>query len=65
MKIWIKSLKSKKDWFVGGNDIRYTSNFLIKKGKKKFFTLSFKYKFKKDNDVVYFSYSLPYTYTRL
>ena len=65
MKIWIKSEKSKNDWFQGGTNISYKKNFLIRKGKKKYSTLSFKYNFTDDNDTVYFSYSLPYTYSRL
>ena len=49
----------------GGYNISYKRNFLIRKGRKRYYTLSFKYKFPEDNDTVYFSYSLPYTYTRL
>jgi hypothetical protein len=65
MKIQIKSEKSKKDWISGGEQITYSKNFLIRKGTKKYSTLSFKYKFKFDDDVVSFSYSLPYTYSKL
>ena len=65
MKIQVHSEKSKKGWVCGGEDITYRKNFLIRKEKKKYSTLSFKYKFQFDDDVVSFSYSLPYTYTKL
>jgi hypothetical protein len=51
-------------WFRGGEEIKYFQNSL-KRGNKYFFTLSFSYIFPHPNDVVYFAYSFPYTYSHL
>lgn len=34
-------------------------------GSKKYYTLSFTYDFRYENDLVYFAYAVPYTYTKL
>ena len=66
MKICIRS-KSDPAWHYGGTEIKYEQNLFWQNNKKekRFYTLSFKYKFLEDNDVVYFAYSYPYTYTNL
>lgn len=57
--------KRNTGWFKDGFNIEYTRNNLIKEdeGNKHYYTLSFKYTFRYDNDTVYFAYSVPYTYT--
>ena len=59
MKICIKSKKENNFWYRGGYDITYKKGFILKGSEtnKKFYTLSFKYKFMHDNDDVWFSYS--------
>jgi len=53
-------------WFKGGERISYFANGIKKDityTSKGYFTASFTYKFTHDDDVVYFAYCCPYTYT--
>lgn len=55
-------------WHKGGDNISYYANGIKKDVfyySKGFYTLSFSYKFKHDDDTVYFAYSYPYTYSDL
>ena len=57
-------------WHRDGYNITYTENeddikSLKFIGSKKYFTLSFTYDFRYENDLVYFSYAIPYNYTQL
>lgn len=53
-------------WKRVGEDIKYYPNG-VKKGKsgKSYYTLSFTYTFLEDEDVVFFAYSCPYTYSEM
>ena len=59
--------RRKVGWVRDGSKINYRENSEIKKENNDFpyFTLSFEYKFNYDGDIVYFSYSIPYTFTNL
>ena len=74
MKITIYSVKKSVDsennigWHKGGERISYYSNGIKKDityTSKGYYTASFSYKFLYDDDVVYFAFSYPYTYTDL
>jgi len=61
-------------WHHGGDKISYTSSKLCPEpnirsryiyNRKKYYTLSFEYNFEYIDDVVYFAYSIPYTFTDL
>jgi hypothetical protein len=57
-----------RSWFKGGDNISYLANGIKKDityQSKSYFTLSYTYKFTHDDDVVYFAYSCPYTYSDL
>ena len=73
MKVSIYSDKKAKSeegtgWHKGGERISYYSNG-IKKDityySKGYYTASFTYQFKHDDDTVYFAYAIPYTYSDL
>ena len=58
------------EWHRDGYNISYTENKDNNKelrfiGSKKYFTLSFTYDFKFEDDIIYFAYAIPYTYTQL
>jgi len=72
IKIWVYSRKNseinKIGWHHTTEEVKYSKNFLYKlnKGKKGYFyTLSFNYTFKFDNDEVFFANCIPFTYTDL
>ena len=53
-------------WYRGGENITYSKNNINREGKNKsYYTLSFEYTFEYSYDLVFFSYSIPYTYTDL
>ena len=53
-------------WHRACKDINYFKNQIIKDGKSKYFyTLTFTYDFKYENDSVFFAYCFPYTFTDL
>lgn len=59
------SITNPVGWFKGGERISYYSNGIRKSleyNSKGYYTLSFDYKFKHDDDTVYFAYAFPYTY---
>lgn len=69
----VYSVKSFKEfgtrWHREGTNITYTENSPTSTanfvGRQKYYTLSFNYSFKFENDEVFFAYSVPYTYTDL
>lgn len=64
----MENSETDKGWFRGGEDIMYYPNGVKREGSKTgkcYYTLSFKYTFDRDNDTIYFAYSLPYTYSKL
>lgn len=70
MKILIfsekENQKSDLGWFRGGTNISYYANNIRRPGSSKcFYSLSFNYKFEYDDDVVYFAYCFPYSYSDL
>ena len=72
MKILIYSEKNSKNlatgWFRGGENIMYYPNGVIRENSptgKCYYTLSFTYCFDFSDDLVYFAYSLPYSYTEV
>ncbi len=72
MKIMVYSenLQQEKGlgWHRDGNDILYQRNSFCKNFgnfNNYYNTLSYKYTFSSDNDVVYFAYNQPYTYSEL
>ena len=56
-------------WFKGCDNISYYANGIKKDPgmtwSKLYYTLSFTYKFTHDDDIVYFAFCYPYTYTDL
>jgi cytosolic carboxypeptidase protein 2/3 len=55
-------------WFKGGERISYYNNGIKKDVNyysKSYYTASFSHKFTHDDDVVYFAFCIPYTYTDL
>ena len=56
-------------WHRDGLSISYKENAANKStnfvGRGKYYTLSFSYQYRYENDQVYFAYSVPYTYTDL
>eukprot|EP00347_Sterkiella_histriomuscorum_P004799 403359053 len=72
MKVLIFSEKQSEDkdigWFRGGTKISYYNNGIKKESQKRskcYYTLTFSYEFQYDDDIVYFAYCYPYTYTDL
>ena len=62
----LKTQQNEKGWVWAGHDIAYFQNGLKKeKTKKSLSTLTFSFTFPFDQDVVYFAYSFPYTYSNL
>lgn len=63
----LKRYKStRKTWYRGGcTDIVYQRGTLLRPNKTPYCTLSFTHKFTHYEDVVYFSTSFPYTYSKL
>ena len=63
-----KSEKKNVGWHKDCDDIRYFLNGIRKDVtyySKSYYTLTFTYNFEYDDDLVYFAYSVPYTYTDL
>lgn len=56
-------------WQREAYNIQYTENSIASGsgfiGRQKYYTLSFTYQYKYENDEVYFAYSIPYTYSDL
>ena len=53
-------------WTRGGEKIEINQNHIINEEKNDYYySLRFEYEFQHDNDVVYFAYAVPYTYTEL
>ena len=72
MKIWVYSRKNseinKIGWHHTNEEVKYYKNFLFKlnRGRKDYYyTLSFNYTFKFDDDEVFFANCIPFTYTDL
>lgn len=64
--------EAEKGWHRGGEDLSYfQNNFrkenqpLILQQQRCYFTFTFTFTFEYDDDVVYFAYSMPYTYSDL
>lgn len=58
--------KSQLGWFRGGTGISYYENNIRRPSSSKCFcSLSFNYNFDYDDDIVYFAYCFPYTYSDL
>lgn len=63
-----KSEKKNIGWHKDGEDCRYFINGIRKDVtyySKSYYTLTFTYTFEHEDDLVYFAYSVPYTYTDL
>lgn len=56
-----------KSWFRDGYNISYKQNSIYRENYTNtcYYTLTFTYNFPYDNDLVYFAYSYPYTYSDL
>ena len=65
MKPCVLSKKKDVGWQRAGFDIEYRKNSILYDEGCNYYTLSFSYNFTELDDQVYFSYSYPYTYTRL
>ena len=70
IKIWYFSKKKKEEKNIGWHHtteyVDYSQNFLyniIKNKRYFYYTLSFEYTFEYDNDEIYFSNSIPFTYS--
>ena len=66
--------KEQQGWYRGGEDLAYFQNHYRRETSQNgmshfqqrcYYTFSFSHTFENDNDVVYFAYSVPYTYTML
>ena len=65
MKVLIRS-QTNDTYFRGGEDISYYSNGIKKNKKgKSYYTMTFTYTFERDDDTVFFAYSMPYTFSYL
>lgn len=64
MKVLTKKYKE-DDWHYDHvYDVDFYYNDALKRNRKKcYYGLSFKYRFEKQGDEIYFAYALPYTYT--
>jgi len=63
-----KAQEKQEGWHKDGNEISYYQNGIRKDityYSKSYFSLTFTYEFAYDNDIVYFAYSFPYTYSDL
>ena len=72
IKIWYYSkrenIENNRGWHHTNEDVKYYRNYLFRnfKGKRQYYyTLSFDFTFKYDNDYIYFANCIPYTYTDL
>ena len=72
IKIWYYSkrenIENNIGWHHTNEDVKYYRNYLFRnfKGKRQYYyTLSFDFTFKYDNDYIYFANCIPYTYTDL
>lgn len=71
MKVLAYSVKenalNRRGWYRDGENINYFQNSMQETtdtGRiKTYFTLSFDFTFKHDDDTVFFAYNYPYTYT--
>lgn len=61
-----KAKQERVSWFRGGKDIQYYRNSMFKyvrESKRYLSSLTFKYEFEYDEDVVYFANTIPFLYT--
>ena len=72
IKIWYYSQKENNEkkigWHHTNEEVKYYRNNLfriIKNQKQYYYTLSFNFTFKYDNDTIFFANSIPFTYTDL
>ncbi len=72
IKIWYYSQKEniekKTGWHHTNEEVKYYRNYLfrIMKGQRQYYyTLSFDFTFKYDNDIIFFANCIPFTYTDL
>ncbi|KAL4432647.1 hypothetical protein ABPG74_004940 [Tetrahymena malaccensis] len=71
MKISVFSLKENKlknnGWMRKGKDVQYFKNKIIKEQdpNQYYYTLSFTYRFKHEDDDIYFAMNPPYSYTKM
>ncbi len=71
MKLVVHSGRKSEDlgvgWHKAGDDIAYFANGIRKSVKfaRSLYTLRFSYTFEYSDDIVYFAYSYPYTYSQL
>lgn len=71
MKLVVYSTKKSEEqnigWHRAGSDYSYFANGIRKTSKlpKSLYSLRFSYTFEHNNDIVYFAYSYPYTFTQL
>jgi hypothetical protein len=64
MQISVCSKSNKYTWARGGRNIDYMKTN-IKTDQRHFYSLSFDFDFMENNDITYFSYCFPYTYSQL
>jgi cytosolic carboxypeptidase protein 2/3 len=62
-----KANEQKVGWHLAGENISYEKNTVRRDASftRFYYTLTWEYEFEFDNDTVYFSYCLPFTYTDL
>lgn len=69
-----QEVKEMQGWHRGGEDLGYYQNKYRKEQaqnngpsfqQRYFYTFTFSHQFEYDDDVVYFAYSMPYTYSDL
>lgn len=71
MKLVVYSTKKAEEqnlgWHRAGSDFAYFANGIRKSNKiaKSLYSLRFSYTFEHANDIVYFAYSYPYTFSQL
>lgn len=67
--VWSKKKNEEngEKWHLSGHDISYYSSKFNRKRQAYYhhFTLSIKYDFQYENDLVYFAYCYPYTFSDL
>ena len=63
-----KAIEKDVGWHRGGCKTAYYANGIRKDGSRAFktlYTMTFSYEFEYDDDIVYFAYCYPYTFTEL
>ncbi len=64
MQVCVSSSSGNYVWTRGGENISYRKTN-IKTDNKHLYCLTFTFDFKTENNITYFSYSYPYTYSKL